>query len=120
MCQTIISLGLPVLLPDGRQIIRGPRISIPERIEPDVRFTEEDVEAWAQKGWVDLRSGNMATWRERFEKMESSRLHIRGRGSAAITLEGYIYEDIHIGEVVGWIFNNEHEGYRVKYGHRIK
>ena len=120
MCQTIISLGLPVLLPDGRQIIRGPRISIPERIEPDVRFTEEDVQAWAQKGWVDLRPGNMATWRERFEKMESSRLHIRGRGSAAITLEGYIYEDIHIGEVVGWIFNNEHEGYRVKYGHRIK
>lgn len=120
MCQTIISLGLPILLPGGKHIIRGPRISIPERIEPDVRITKEDVDAWAQKGWVDLRPRNMALWLERFEKMESSRLHIHGRGSAAVTLEGYLYEDIRIGEVVGWIFNNEHDGYRIKYGHRIK
>ncbi len=120
MCQTIISLGLPVLLPDGRHIIRGPHISIPERIEPDVGITGEDVDAWAQKGWVDLRPRNMALWLERFEKMEKSRLQIRGRGSASVTLEGYLYEDMRIGEVVGWIFNNEHEGYRIKYGHRIK
>ncbi len=85
-----------------------------------MRITEEDVDAWAQKGWVDLRPRNMALWLERFEKMESSRLHIHGRGSAAVTLEGYLYEDIRIGEVVGWIFNNEHDGYRIKYGHRIK
>ena len=120
LCQTIISLGLPILLPNGRQIIRGPHIRIPERIEPDVRITEEDVDGWAQKGWVDLRPQNMALWQERFEKMESSRLHILGRGSASLTREGYIYENIHIGEVVGWIFNNELEGYRIKYGHRIK
>jgi len=120
MCQTIISLGLPILLPDGKQIIRGPRISIPERIEPGVRITEEDVDAWAQKGWVDLRTQNMVLWQERFEKMERSRQDIRGRGSAAVTIEGYIYDNIRIGEVVGWIFNNELDGYRIKYGHRIK
>jgi len=120
MCQTIISLGLPILLPDGRQIIRGPRIRIPERIEPGVRVTEEDVDAWAQKGWVDLRPQNLTLWQERFEKMEKSRQDIRGRGSAAVTIEGYIYDNIRIGEVVGWIFNNERDGYRVKYGHRIK
>jgi hypothetical protein len=120
MCQTIISLGLPILLPDGNQIIRGPRIRIPERIEPDVRVTEEDVDAWAQKGWVDLRPMNMALWQERFEKMEKSRQDIRGRGSAAVTIEGYIYDNIRIGEVVGWVFNNEQDGYRIKYGHRIK
>jgi len=120
MCQTIISLGLPILLPDGKQIIRGPRISIPERIEPGVRVTEEDVDAWAQGGWVDLRPLNMALWQQRFEKMEKSRQDIRGRGSAAVTIEGYIYDNIRIGEVVGWIFNNEQDGYRIKYGHRIK
>ena len=107
-------------MPDGRQIIRGPRISIPERIEPDVKITDEDVDAWAQKGWVDLRPDNMALWQERFEKMERSRQDIRGRGSASVTIEGYIYDNIHIGEVVGWIFNNERDGYRIKYGHRIK
>jgi hypothetical protein len=120
MCQTIISLGLPILLPDGRQIIRGPRIRIPEKIEPEVRITEDDMDTWVQKGWVDLRPENMALWQERFEKMERSRQDIRGRGSAAVTIEGYIYDNIHIGEVVGWIFNNEQDGYRVKYGHRIK
>jgi hypothetical protein len=120
LCQTINSLGLPILLPDGRQIIRGPRISIPERVEPDVKITDEDVDAWAQKGWVDLRPDNMALWQERFEKMERSRQDIRGRGSAAVTIEGYIYDNIRIGEVVGWIFNNERDGYRIKYGHRIK
>ena len=120
MCQTIISLGLPILLPDGKQIIRGPRISIPERIEPGVRITGENVDAWAQKGWVDLRTQNMVLWQERFEKMERSRQDIRGRGSAAVTIEGYIYDNIRIGEVVGWIFNNEQDGYRIKYGHRIK
>ncbi len=120
MCQTIISLGLPILLPDGTQIIRGPRIRIPERIEPGARVTEEDVDAWAKRGWVDLRPLNMALWQERFEKMEKSRKDIRGRGSAAVTIEGYIYDNIRIGEVVGWIFNNEQDGYRIKYGHRIK
>ncbi|MGZ3622076.1 MAG: hypothetical protein ACXVCM_06805 [Ktedonobacteraceae bacterium] len=120
MCQTIISLGLPILLPDGTQIIRGPRIRIPERIEPGVQVTEEDVDGWAKRGWVDLRPQNMALWQERFEKMEKSRKDIRGRGSAAVTIEGYIYDNIRIGEVVGWIFNNEQDGYRIKYGHRIK
>ena len=120
MCQTIVSLGLPILLPDGRQIIRGPLIRIPEKIEPGVRVTEEDVDAWAHKGWVDLRPLNMALWQERFEKMEKSRKDISGRGSAAVTIEGYIYDNIRIGEVVGWIFNNEQDGYRIKYGHRIK
>jgi hypothetical protein len=120
MCQTITSLGLPILLPDGNDIIRGPLIRIPERIEPGVRVTDDDMDAWAQKGWVDLRPLNMALWQERFEKMEKSRQHIRGRGSAAVTIEGYIYDNIRIGEVVGWIFNNEQDGYRVKYGHRIK
>jgi hypothetical protein len=120
MCQTITSLGLPILLPDGNEIIRGPLIRIPERIEPGVRVTDEDVDAWALKGWVDLRPLNMALWQERFEKMEKSRQDIRGRGSAAVTIEGYIYDNIRIGEVVGWIFNNEQDGYRIKYGHRIK
>src|SRR5215472_5360718 len=50
MCQTITSLGLPILQPDGRQLIRGPLIRIPERIEPGVLVTEEAVDAWAQKG----------------------------------------------------------------------
>ncbi|HZS76532.1 MAG TPA: hypothetical protein VFA41_07945 [Ktedonobacteraceae bacterium] len=120
MCQTIISVGLPILLPDGKTLIRGPHIRIPEYLEPEVPVTSKDIDTWAQKGWVDLRHKNMSLWLDRFEKMERSRQQLRGRGSAAVTIEGYIYDDIRIGEVVGWIFNNESDGYRIKYGHRIK
>ncbi|HZU01276.1 MAG TPA: hypothetical protein VFA10_16520 [Ktedonobacteraceae bacterium] len=33
-------------------------------------------------------------------KMENSRQLIRGHGPVAVTIEGYLYETIHIGEVV--------------------
>ena len=49
----------------------------------------------------------MAIWQERFRKMENSRQRMRGHGSAAVTIEGYLYDTIRIGEVVGWIFNQE-------------
>jgi hypothetical protein len=39
---------------------------------------------------------------------------IHRQGSAQITMEAYRSEEIRIGEVVGWIFNNEEEGYRIK------
>lgn len=39
---------------------------------------------------------------------------LRGRGSAEITRDAYLCDDISIGAVVGWIFNNETGGYRIK------
>jgi hypothetical protein len=46
--------------------------------------------------------------------MLRAKLKLIGRGSAAVDREAYLYEDIRIGEVVGWIFNNEMRGYRLK------
>jgi len=46
--------------------------------------------------------------------MKRTRESLRGRGSAAVTREAYLYDEIHIGEVVGWVFNNEMGGYRIK------
>ena len=120
MLQTIISIGLPILVPNGAQIIRGPYIRIPESLEYEVVVTDDDVDIWAEKGWVDLRPRNFAVWQKRLQKMEESRQHVHGKGSAAVTPEIYIYNDIRIGEVVGWIFNNEKEGDKLKYGYRIK
>ena len=120
MLQTIISPGLPVLVPNGAQIIRGPYIRIPESVECEVVVTDDDVDTWAEKGWVDLRPRNFAIWQKRLQEMEGSRQHVHGKGSAAVTSEIYMYDDIRIGAVVGWIFNNEKEGDRLKYGYRIK
>ncbi len=113
--EMIISVGVPILAPDGVTILRGPTIHIPERADTNrVDVTIDNIDAWAKKGWVDLRAENFVTWRERFEKMERTRKSLRGRGSAAVTTEAYLYEEIRIGEVVAWVFNNEVEGYRIK------
>ncbi len=113
--QTITSVGLPILAPDGTHIFRGPFIRIPERADTnEVPLTPEPLDAFARKGWVDLRPENMARWRERFEKMQRAQQQLRGRGSAAVTTEAYLAEDIRIGDVAAWVFNNEAMGYRIK------
>lgn len=113
--EMIVSVGLPILAPDGETILRGPFLRIPERADTNlVEPTRENIDAWALKGWVDLRPENFVVWRERFEKMERAREGLRGRGSSAVTTEAYLFEEIRIGEVVAWVFNNEAEGYRIK------
>jgi hypothetical protein len=46
--------------------------------------------------------------------MQHEAQRLRGRGSAAITRESYLGDEISIGAVVGWIFNNEEGAYRIK------
>jgi hypothetical protein len=114
---SIVSVGFPVLTPDGRSLIRGPYIRIPEVKNDSTAHVagSDDVEAWAAKGWIDLRPRNMEQWRRRFETMGHKTERIRERGSAAFTREAYVSEQIHIGSVVGWIFSNEENfGYRIK------
>ena len=113
--QTITSVGLPILTPDGQSLIRGPFIRIPEApVTNSAPLTPQNMDAWAAKGWVDLRPANFERWRERFHKMRAEAQRVRGHGSAAITREAYLSEEIHIGAVAGWIFNNEEGGYRIK------
>jgi hypothetical protein len=112
---TITSIGVPILTSDADQLIRGPFIRIPEVPgTTEVSLTPENIDIWASKGWVDLRPKNIETWRKRIQKLEDSRRRLRGSGSAAITREGYLTDEIRSGAIVGWIFNNEQEGYRIK------
>jgi hypothetical protein len=113
--QTIVSVGLPVLIPDGQTLIRGPYIRIPEAPGSNsLALMPESLERWAAKGWVDLRPSNLERWRQRFAKMQREAHRLRGRGSAAITRQAYLGDEISAGAVVGWIFNNEEGGYRIK------
>lgn len=112
---TIISIGIPILPPDGDRLIRGPRINVPEYAgQTKLAVTESAIDEWAERGWLDLRPTNIRRWQERFGRMLRSAQTIHRQGSAAITMEAYRSEEIRIGEVVGWIFNNEEEGYRIK------
>ncbi|MCB0718750.1 MAG: hypothetical protein KDD65_09900 [Bacteroidetes bacterium] len=111
---SIVSIGVPILSPDGKSLLRGPQINIPESIYDSVGVSLGDVDQWAHKGWVDLREPNMRVWQKRFEEMKASRHMLHTEGTASISRETYLTETIEIGAVVAWIFNNEEKGYRIK------
>jgi NAD(P)-dependent dehydrogenase (short-subunit alcohol dehydrogenase family) len=115
----IVSIGIPILLPDGR-LLRGPECKVPPVTAPGEtrEVTPELVEAWAWAGWVDLREANMARWKDRFDRIraetdgipaaDSSSRHLRDRQFWGE--EGKIQP----GKVVGWIFATEEKGARMK------
>ncbi len=115
--RTAPSIGIPVLMPDGKQLLRGPRINVPELVGHETTVSvgsAGQVDTWAKKGWVDLRVANMGVWQARFKKMLAGRAHLRDEGSAAASISNFMGTNFEIGEVVAWIFNNEMGGYRVK------
>ncbi len=112
-----VSIGIPILMPDGRSFLRGPTIKVPE-IKGKNKVAEvagpEDLDKWARRGWIDLRPENMERWQERFAQMERARDELTRKGSAAVSRRTYLPVGFKIGDVVAWIFNNEMGGYRVK------
>lgn len=111
---TIVSIGLPILAPDGDTLIRGPRINIPESIYDEVDLPAGGVDAWARKGWIDLRPENVEAWQARFRRMRQAQHRLHTQGTASISRETYLPDTIQIGAVVAWFFNNEREGFRIK------
>jgi len=113
----MLSIGIPVLLPDGRRILRGPRMIIPtpwEAADP----TPERVDRWCEEGWVDLRPDNFDRWQSRFrtiladlEAMDPTDTSSHyDRASSHWTSE----TSINVGKTVGWLFISEEQGRRMK------
>ncbi|HOT97181.1 MAG TPA: hypothetical protein PLN61_13490 [bacterium] len=114
---TIVSIGIPILLSDGKTLLRGPRIQIPaSRGEDELTVTPDKIDAWAGKGWVDLRPANIAKWQERIGAMYDSCSTLFNQDAGDIRRGPCPIESLGIGEMVGWIFNNDPaiQGFRVK------
>lgn len=112
---TVTSLGLGILLPDGRRLLRGPFLRIPEIPgKRTVAVAPDDRDRWADKGWVDLRPANLARWQKRFEAMHAAGAPRPEAGSDTVRLETYPFERIEIGVVVAWVLANELGGFRIK------
>lgn len=115
--QQAVSIGIPILLPDGTSFLRGPLIKVPEikgKSKAAPLKSAADLDTWARRGWIDLRPQNMKTWQDRFRRMEAERQELARKGSAAVSRATYLPVGLKIGDVVGWIFNNEMGGFRVK------
>jgi hypothetical protein len=111
------SIGIPILAPDGRSLVRGPHLNVPEAVghQKVVSLDDRDaVDRWARKGWIDLRPKNAEVWLSRVRRMIEARAELRDAGSAAASIHSYLPSTFEIGEVVAWIFNNEMGGYRIK------
>ncbi len=115
----IISIGIPILLPDGKSLLRGEEIKIPPyRGEGTLPSSKKAVDAWAHDGWVDLRVANMSLWKERLKAIISMTEPIPhgDTSSRFIYTKEYWnnFETIEPGKVVGWIFSYEEKGLRMK------
>jgi NAD(P)-dependent dehydrogenase (short-subunit alcohol dehydrogenase family) len=100
----ILSVGLPILLSDGRSLLRGETVVV----HPDGRGT--DI---APRGWVDLRPSNMELWVRRARSIsETTRDEENGSGADWMAVD----PDAAIApaRLAVWIFEHEDGGFRVK------
>ncbi|MCL5268004.1 MAG: short-chain dehydrogenase [Bacteroidetes bacterium] len=115
----IISIGIPILLPDGKSMLRGEDIKIPPfRGETVLSANHKSINAWAHDGWVDLRVSNMTLWKSRFCEIKkmTEPIPVGETSSRFIYTKEYWnnFETIEPGRVVGWIFSYEEKGLRMK------
>ncbi len=115
----IISIGIPILLPNGKYLLRGNNIKIPAfRGENSLDINKENIDRWANEGWIDLRTSNFIKWHNRIKELmeeaetispiDSSSMHVRTKSYWKN------FEEINIGKICSWLFIHEEHGNRMK------
>lgn len=115
----ILSIGIPILLADGKRLLRGPEIKVPVfHGRRDLEITDANIDRWADAGWVDLRLANFKRWRDRAVaiKKEVSAIPFNDTSSRYDRDHEFWFGDgeINVGRVAGWIFISEDKGRRMK------
>lgn len=105
----ILSIGLPILLPDGERMLRGADVKV--RPEPG-----DDPERLPDRGWIDLRPRNWERWRDRARAMQRMLDGAPGAelGSRADLAIETGLRRLRPGAVAAWIFRYEDAGERIK------
>jgi NAD(P)-dependent dehydrogenase (short-subunit alcohol dehydrogenase family) len=113
----MLSVGVPILLPDGRRLLRGPKLLIPtpwDAAEP----SPDRVDRWAEDGWVDLRAKNLARWKERCRVLQREIDTLDSEDTSSRYDRDTVFwegePEINIGKLVGWLFISEERGLRMK------
>ncbi|MCZ7586782.1 MAG: hypothetical protein M5R36_27505 [Deltaproteobacteria bacterium] len=67
-----VSIGIPILLPDGKSMLRGPNVAVPPFRGLDVvPLKAVDIDRFAYDGWIDLRVKNMRLWKSRLRALDA-------------------------------------------------
>jgi len=114
-----ISVGIPVLLRDGRKLLRGPHVVIPKQLsQAAVSVDDQLIDTWAAAGWVDLREQNLQLWQTRIRKIMDYIKALPVGDTSSRYSHGIQYweidEPMNIGKLAAWIFINEDQGVRIK------
>ncbi len=115
----ILSIGIPILLPDGKSLLRGNEIKIPPfRGENELEITKENIELWTKDGWIDLRISNVERWQKRIKDIMDEANSIAPDDTSSMYVRNKKYwnnfEEIDLGKVVSWLFITEEHGQRMK------
>ena len=119
----ILSIGIPILLADGKTMLRGPEVKIPaSKVKDQFKITAQKIDDWAAAGWVDLREKNFALWQERLSEIKAEIEALPGNetSSAYHWHRSYWGDDraaLDPGKIVAWIFvrkEGEIGGMRIK------
>jgi NAD(P)-dependent dehydrogenase (short-subunit alcohol dehydrogenase family) len=106
----IVSVGIPILCPDGATVYRGANVVVPP--------VNGDAMAAVPRGWVDLRSSNCALWIERARRMVAQAAERQTRGPGSGSDEEWWAVDpaepIAPWRMATWIFRYEDKGERIK------
>lgn len=115
----MLSIGLVILLPDGKSYLRGKEVKIPlSNSFSELDFTPENLEKWCNEGWVDLRQTNFMKWQNRIKTI-IAQLNSQPKNDTSsrfnYTLDYWNnFETIEEGKLIAWIFENEDKGWRFK------
>jgi hypothetical protein len=106
----ILSVGIPILAPDGEQLYRGSVVVVPGD-------GKDPLDA-APRGWVDLRPEQFGVWIARAREMvaQADRRHSGAAESGSDVDWTAIGADdpIEPARFVTWVFRHEDRGERIK------
>lgn len=115
----IISIGIPILLPDGKTLLRAREVKIPAfKGINELPITSRSINEWVHNGWVDLRIANMETWKKRLSAIKKELVSLPANDTSSRNFRTAEYwqqfNEIDEGKIVGWIFTEEEKGRRMK------
>ncbi len=106
----ILSVGIPILAPDGEQVYRGRQVAVPG--------DGGDPRSAAPRGWVDLRPEQFGVWITRAREMVAQaqrRARCSGETGSGVDWMAIEADDaIEPARFATWVFRFEDRGERIK------